>query len=67
METSISTAGSGKSNSVAKLGIIRLDVFDAQVNSRYPCTSSGAVRLSQSSEITENALKGSNVTLQARY
>ncbi len=67
MEASTSTAGSGKTNSVANLGTITLGVFDRQVISRRYSTDISAVRLGQSSEIAEKELKGRNVTLQATY
>ena len=67
MEASTSTAGSGKSNSVAKLGTITLNVFDVEIMGRDYNASSGTVRLGQSSEIAEKELKGRNVTLQSRY
>ena len=67
MEASTSTAGIGKTNSVANLGSITLDVFDRQVTRKTDSTGDKAVRLGQSSEIAEKELKGRNVTLQATY
>ena len=67
MEASTSTAGSGKSNSVAKLGTITLDVSDVEITGKDHNASSGTASLGQSSEIAEKELKGRNVTLQSRY
>ena len=67
MEASTSTAGSGKSNSVAKLGTITLDVFDVEIMGTDYNASSKTVSLGQSSEIAEQELKGRSVTLQAGY
>ena len=60
-------AGSGKSNSVAKLGTITLEVFDIKVTGKTHYASNGAASLGQSSEIAEKELKGRDVTLQAGY
>ena len=67
VEASSSTAGSERSNGVAKLGTITLDVFEVEVTGKEYIASSGAPSLSQSSEIAEKELKGRNVTLQSRY
>ena len=67
MEASASTAGSRKTNSVANLGTITLEVFDHEVTRKSYSTRDRAGRLGQSSEIAEKELKGSNVTLQATY
>ena len=67
MEASTSTAGSGKSNSVAKLGTITLDVFDVELTGKINNPSKKTASLDQSSEIAEKELKGRNVTLQSRY
>lgn len=66
VEASVSMAGSVKSNSFANLGTITIDVFDREVTRKIYDTGSMAVSLGQS-EIAEKELKGSNVTLQARF
>ena len=67
MEVSSSTAGSGKTNSVADLGTITLNVLDMKVTRKSSGTGPRPVGLGQSSEIAEKKLKGRNVTLQTKY
>ena len=67
MEASTITAGSGKSNSAAKLGTITLDVFDIEITPKIYSASGETVSLGESSEIAEKELKGRDVTLQSRY
>ena len=67
VEASSSVAGSGKSNDLANLGIIALDVFDEEVMRRSHSADTSAVRLGQLPEIAEKELKGRDVTHQATY
>ena len=67
VEASTSTASSKKSNSVANLGTITLNVYDHQVTRKIYSTGDEAVRVGQSSEIAETELRGRNVTLRAGY
>ena len=67
MEASSSTAGSGRSNDVAKLGTITLNVFDVKITGKRKKASKRTASLGQSFEIAEKELKGKNVTLQSRY
>ena len=64
VEASTSTVSS---MSVARLGTIRVDVFDVKITRKSQDASSGMASLDQPSEITEKELKGRNVTLQSRY
>ena len=63
----MSTAGSGKRNSLAHLGTITLNVFDVKVTKKRSGYDAGAIRLGQPSEIGEKELKGRDVTHQATY
>ena len=63
----MSTASSRKSNSLAHLGTITLNVFDVKVTRKRCGYDIGAIRLGQPSEIAEKELKGRDVTHQATY
>lgn len=49
------------------MGTLTLNVFDKEVTRRSSNAKGRAVRLGQSSEITEKELKGRDFTLQAGY
>ena len=68
VEASVSTAGSRKSNSIANLGTITIDVFDVNAI-RRSCNDDdiSTVRLGHSSEVAEKELKGRDATLQVEY
>ena len=67
VEGPTSTAGNGKSISVAKLGTITLDVFDEKVTCKSYSASDRVPKFGQSSDFAEKELKGRNVTHQATY